>query len=371
MSPKSMKAGVLLTSAMLVALSACAEEAGGNGAAVDEEGVKTAAATVEELSVQPMSLGLEEALKELPTGKVIYELEFPGPVGQVVGDAVVEACDALGCKVVRVPMGSDPAATTAAWDRTVRDKPDAVVSAGVTTALVGSQMKELRGLGIPVVVYASEAEVGVEADASFGGTDRLAKDGALQADWIIADSDGKAKILAIDFPDLGFVKPWADGFKDEISRLCPACEVETENYGFAIAEQFPSRVVSFLQQNPDVTYIALTYGDQYIGLEQALRAAGFADKVKIVGRGGTALNFQSIVDGGPQKVDIGYPFGLFSWGLVDSAARLLAGQEAPAPYDSITQVLTRDTIAFNPAEVPAWLGVDDYKEQFEKSWGVD
>lgn len=337
---------------------------------VDNDALAIATKAVAEHSAEPTSLGLDEALKTLPTGKRIYEIEFPGPVGQVVGDSTVEACKILGCEVTRIPMGLDPTSQTAAWDRAVRDKPDAVVSAGVGTALVGKQMRQLRESGVKVVVFVSDAAAGSDVDVNLAGPDRMAADGKLQADWIAADSKGKAKVLAVDFPDLPYVKPWADSVKGELKKTCTACTVAVEHYGFAIAKQFPSRVVSFLQQNPDVNYIALTYGDQAVGLPQALSAAGLANKVKIVGRAGTNLNFQIIKDGGPQKADVGFPVRLFSWGLVDTAARLMAGQEAAAPYAGITQVLTPKTMSFEPKSTPSWYGVRDFEKQFAKSWGT-
>ena len=361
-----------LAAAALLALTAACDS---NATADDNNSVDTtalAAATkaVEQASTAPTTLGLAEQLEALPTGKRIYEIEFPGPVGQVVGDSVVEACKSLGCEVTRVPMGLDPASQAAAWDRAVRDKPDAVVSAGVATALVGKQVGQLRDEGVKVVVFVSDANAGQDVDVNLAGPDRMAADGRLQADWIADDSQGEAHVLAVDFPDLPYVQPWADAVKSELHRTCTACTVGVDHYGFAIAKQFPSRVVSYLQQHPDVNYIALTYGDQAVGLPQALSAAGLTQKVKIVGRAGTSLNFQIIKDGGPQKADVGFPVRLFSWGLVDTAARLLAGQDATTPYASITQILTVDTMDFNPADNPSWFGVPDFEQQFELSWGT-
>ena len=372
MQKRFIKPGIVLASLALIALPACSSSEGGTSdTKVDESGVKAAQKIVTDLSGEPTSLGLKEKLNKLPTGKVIYELEFPGPIGQVVGDNVVEACKALGCKVVRVPFGTDPATVQAAWDRAIADKPDAVVTSGVTSSTVGAKMKKLRDEGVPVVALAGDVKVGVEADVAFGGTERYATDGAHQADWIVADSKGSANILAIDFPDFTQAAGWKKALTAETAKTCPSCKVSTLSYGFAIAKQFPGRLVSYLQQHPDINYIAMVYGDQYVGVQQALSAADLSNKVKIITRAGTALNFRSILDGGPQKADVGNPIELFSWGLVDAAARLLAGQDAPAPYEGITQFLTKDTITFDPATTPSWLGVKDYKDEVKKSWGVN
>jgi ribose transport system substrate-binding protein len=356
----------------LVALSACSSSATSEGSdsQADTTALKAAQDAVAKATVAPTSLGLSEALSSKPEGKKIYEIEFPGPVGQVVGDSVVSACKELGCEVTRVPMGADPASQTAAWDRAVRDKPDAVVSAGVTTAVVGKQMRQLRDAGVKVAVFISDAKAGTDVDVNLAGPDRMASDGTLQADWIAADSKGEATVVAYDFPDLPYTAPWADAVKSELSKTCPSCKVDAEHYGFAIAKQFPSRVVRYLQQHPETNYVALTYGDEMVGLPQALSAAGLDDKVKIIGRAGTSLNFQIIKDHGPQKADVGFPVQLFSWGLVDASSRLLAGQDPATPYAKLTQILTPETITFEPKSTPSWTGVEDFKDQFAKSWGT-
>jgi ribose transport system substrate-binding protein len=333
-------------------------------------GLAEARAAVTTYLKAPTSLGLTETLKAKPTGKRIYEIEFPGPVGQVVGDAVVAACKELGCVVTRVPMGSDPASQTAAWQRAVRDKPDAVVSAGVAKAVVGTQMHQLRAEGVKVVVFVSDAVPGVDVDVNLAGDARLTADGKLQADWITADSAGKADVIAYDFPDLAYIGSWAGGVRSELTKTCPSCKFDVQHYGFAIASNFPSRVVSYLQAHPKVNYIALSYGDEMFGLQQALSSAGLANRVKIVGRAGTSLNFQLIKDGSSQKADIGFPVQLFSWGLVDTAARLLAGQDANAPYAQITQILAPSSISFDPKNTPSWYGVADFTAEFAKSWGA-
>jgi hypothetical protein len=61
---------------------------------------------------------------------------------------------------------------------------------------------------------------------------------------------------------------------------------------------------------------------------------------------------------------------MFSWGLVDAAARLLAGQDASVPYAQLTQVLTYATIIFDVKSTPSWYGVKDFQHEFETSWGV-
>jgi ABC-type sugar transport system substrate-binding protein len=335
-----------------------------------DSGLTLADAAIAKYAAAPTTLGLTDALKSKPTGKRIYEIEFPGPVGQVLGDSVVAACKPLGCDVTRVPMGADPASQSAAWDRAVRDKPDAVVSAGVTTAVAGKQMRQLRAEGVKVVVFISDAVQGSDVDVNLAGPDRMKFDGTLEADWIASTSKGKAQVLAYDFPDLPYVSAWTTGVKGELARVCPACTVAVDHYGFAIANNFAGRVVSYLQQHPDIDYIAMSYGDEMVGLQQALQAAGLASKVKIVGRAGTSLNYGLIKGGSAQKADIGFPVQMFSWGLVDAAARLLAGQDASVPYAQLTQVLTYATIIFDVKSTPSWYGVKDFQHEFETSWGV-
>ena len=130
----------------------------------DQAGVAAAKAALQSISADPTSVGLTETLNERPVGKRIYEMEFPGPPrrihrGRRRGGLQGEL---FGCIVTRIPIGNDPASEVAAWKRAVRDKPDAVVSGGTEADIVGTQIKQLRAEGVPVVSFISDTVAGTE-----------------------------------------------------------------------------------------------------------------------------------------------------------------------------------------------------------------
>ena len=63
-------------------------------------------------------------------------------------------------------------------------------------------------------------------------------------------------------------------------------------------------IVSYLRAHPEVNYVALSYDGVGVGLPAALKAAGLADKVKIIGEAPTATNV-SYVEAGTQGAQDG------------------------------------------------------------------
>ena len=55
----------------------------------------------------------------------------------------------------------------------------------------------------------------------------------------------------------------------------------------SLGRDAPDRIVSYLRSHPQVSYVVLSVSNALgAGLPAALRAAGLADKVKIVGQSG-------------------------------------------------------------------------------------
>jgi ABC-type sugar transport system substrate-binding protein len=142
-----------------------------------------------------------------------------------------------------------------------------------------------------------------------------------------------------------------------------------KGYTAASAAQFPSQVVSDLQANPDVNYIAMASGQMMSGVPQVLSAAGLTSKVKIITKAGTNLNFELLKAGTYQQADIGFSMDMYAWGAVDAVARILAGQGNNLPTYDATEILTPSNINFNPATTNSW-SIQGYQAMFKKSWGV-
>ena len=102
------------------------------------------------------------------------------------------------------------------------------------------------------------------------------------------------------------------------------------------------------------------------GLPAALKAAGLADKVKLVGQSGDTLTFQDMAAGNIESV---VPFDYYSvdYLMLDALARHFAGvpvEQAQPP----AWIVTPDNM---PAEATEGLFpvVESYRDEFKKLWG--
>ena len=86
------------------------------------------------------------------------------------------------------------------------------------------------------------------------------------------------------FPSL---QTTVDGMNDTMKQYCPGCS--TGELDLTVDDlaggQVASKLVAYLQSNPDTNYVLFNFGDLEIGVPEALKAAGFEDKVKLIGNG--------------------------------------------------------------------------------------
>jgi ribose transport system substrate-binding protein len=192
--------------------------------------------------------------------------------------------------------------------------------------------------------------------------------GKLLADWFIADSKGKGNLLQQDIPQYPTIGEVGSGFRDEVAARCPGCKVTTLDVtGTEVAANgVTSAIVSALQRDPSIGYVAASDIALAPGLPAALKAAGLSN-VKILGGAATPIDEQNVRDGTEAAVmqnDLVY----CGWQIMDVLLRHEAGMSFPVDDGGMPQqILTKATIgpATDSALVPA-----GYPALFEKLWHV-
>jgi ribose transport system substrate-binding protein len=368
-------AALLAACGLVVAFSAgtaAAKQSSSAGSDKKSEGLSKARASVRKYSQPPTSIGVTEPLPTSPQGKRVYYLEQDIPVMKLIGDEAEQAAGILGIEFTRVPAGSTPESWGRAFDRAVQDAPDVVLAGPIPAAVVGSQLAQLAAKQIPVVVWTS-VDVPKPGNGITLNFDTIAfykRQGRLMADWVTADSKGKAKAVLFNIPDFPSLAPLARAFESRLKSVCPGCSLDKVAVGAqSIGTELPGRVTSYLQEKPDTNYVVAGFGDMFIGVPDAVAGAGVTGNVKLVTQSGGQLNYQ-YVKSGQQAVEGATPFGLYSWKLMDTAARVVTGA-SPAPDQAElvpTQLLTKKDIRFNLNE--PWPGVKDYQADFKKLWNV-
>jgi ABC-type sugar transport system substrate-binding protein len=341
---------------------------GGTTGATDSAGLAQAKAVVQKASERPDSLTVTQPIaKPVPTGKKIVFVSCGVEACAVQGPILQEAASILGWSVKQVATDGTPEKVQGAIDAAIRDHADAVIINAADRDALSKQIAEAQQAGVEMVTCCSIAQAGggllfnTATDKQNGSIgDYLAAD-------VVADSDGKADALYVNISAFSILKAVGSTFESKMKQYCPGCGVDSIDIpATSLGKDAPDRIVSYLRSHPDTNYVALSVSDALgAGLPAALKAAGLADKVKIVGQGGGSQTYQDLRNGAIDALVPGDRYS-YDYQMIDALARHWAGVplvQAGPPY----WLMKPDTVPANTSkDFPL---VQDYKTQWQKLWG--
>jgi ribose transport system substrate-binding protein len=193
--------------------------------------------------------------------------------------------------------------------------------------------------------------------------------GKLQAQWLIGKTDGKAKVMLLNFTD-PIWGPWlTKGFTTEL-ETCDECEIvetlDMANNDF-VSNTAAQKFSSALLASPDVNAISVPVGGWMgTGLSQAIQASGRAADLAVSSGFGDASTMDLIRDAGYEFGALGYASQWGSYGSVDEAIRVLNGEEPVVEGDGF-QMVDKDN---NLPESGDYQGDVDFKAEYLALWGV-
>ena len=184
---------------------------------------------------------------------------------------------------------------------------------------------------------------------------------------VVADSKGQANTLYVNISAFQILAKVGEAFQAGMKKYCSTCTTASIDIPLtSLGKDAPDRIISYLRSHPKVNYIALSVADALgSGLPAALKAAGLADKVKIVGQGGGPQNFADMKSG---SIDALVPFDTVGvdYEMIDALARQWAG--VPQANTGPNYWLVKKDTA--PADTSkAFPIVTDTDAQFKKVWG--
>jgi ribose transport system substrate-binding protein len=336
--------------------------------------VSSAQADVQKYSVNP-TIGINIPLtKAPPKGKVFEFLQCSVPVCAQIGDGMQQATQALGWKFERKTFDlAQPASLVNLINNAAQNPPDYLAVTTFPSSVWKEGLAQLKAKHVPVIVGSDAVDVpegpanGIYGNIASNPSEANA--GTRKANWFIADSNGKGKLVHFAASDITTVTAETDALKAKIKQ-CPGCSIDVVNVPTSAiaAGQVPGMVSSYLQAHPDVNYMSFSFGDMTAGLTPVLQRTGEAKKVKFVGVTPTLENLQSLKSGVTQGAWLGWPATLQGWEFVDVAARVASGTDwRPASQLVLpVQWLTASTIG-SPVKLYEPTG---YQAAYEKLWHV-
>ncbi len=192
--------------------------------------------------------------------------------------------------------------------------------------------------------------------------------GAAQADYVIAKTDGKAKVVLLEQTDLETATFIQDGFKEELAT-CEGCEiVDTVKLTFAdLGPKLQEKVQQALLQHPDANALVAPYDDLMTGgAAAAVVQAGRANDLISLAGAGFKPSVDLVRNGQGQTAGYIVSVPWEGYAAVDTLNRVLNGEE---PESSGIGISFFDKEHNLPDSGSAKSPVD-FAAAYEKAWSA-
>ncbi|SHH28441.1 ABC-type sugar transport system, substrate-binding protein, contains N-terminal xre family HTH domain [Jatrophihabitans endophyticus] len=265
--------------------------------------------------------------------------------------AAIRQAIAGGAKVI-VPIGFDCQAAQAAFKE--------AVDAGITVVGGGGPDDCRPGLWKSERLWL-KGYTGIQEWNTFG---------KYGADWAYGQNNGKVKAITLTATTNSW-GPWiTDGFKTEMTKLGGSIETNINVTDPETADgSFVQKVTTALLAHPDVNVLQVPVGGWLnAGLYQAIQSSGRKNLTVVVGGQSDATTLALVRGGTRNGMKLGatpqaQAWG--AWGSVDTAIRVLAGQQ---PVHIGEQIQAVDA-THNLPKTGAYQGTVQWKSAFLTSWG--
>jgi ribose transport system substrate-binding protein len=337
-------------------------------------GVSQAKTALQPYEAIPTKITLDTPLKSAPPkGKKIVMLATTDPNNVKLQQSLQSLASLVGWSYDQVSYDpANPATFSAAVDTAITKGANYIAEAGIplTPALI-DKVKSAGAKWVLTSVYPATVTDPVIVDANGYDADHLM--GTVLADFFISDSGGKGNVLVEHIPAYPILGGFTDGFQAEVKKLCPGCTVKIINITIPdlAAGKVPSIMVSALRSNPSANYMAFDVGPFAAGINSALNAAGFGNKVKIIGEAADEAAIAALKSG-TQTAWTGFSPVYSTYVMMDAMLRNAEGMPIDVKQSSIqpTQILTHDNVNAAVGSGTTWNQPTDGLDQFKKLWHV-
>ena len=279
---------------------------------------------------RPTSIGLTTPIgKPVPTGKKVAFISCGVEACEIQGDIIKQGAADLGWTASTIGTDGSPEQLQNAFQTALRQGADAVILNAVTRSVIAKPLEQAEKQGVPFVTLSSVEKTGDGILANIADTRNSGRIGEILAAKIVSDSKGDANTLYVNISAFQILRALGDQFKSSYQKYCPECEYGSIDIPVtSLGRDAPDRIVSYLRSHPEVNHVVLSVSNALgAGLPAALRAAGLADKVKLVGQSGDSQTFQDLQAGNIKAV-VPYDYYTVDYLMLDALARHFAGRPA-------------------------------------------
>jgi ribose transport system substrate-binding protein len=380
--PKTLVVGAL-SALVLTGCGIGEKDAGGSDASADPQLLEHAKSEVAKYKAGPeFTLDAPPVAVASLKGKTIFNIpnnsQVPFNIAQ--DKAMKEVADRFGITFIQYENNGSATEWSSGIAQAISRKADLIMLGnGTDPRLVAPKLRDAKDAGVPVISlhnYTDTQEVPKALDGLLAGFTRgpFERGARLMADYIIAESDGKANILEIRSSDLSPDNPMTEAFTAEIEKYCPGCT--TEHIDIPVtqwSQQITPQVQTALTANPKIDWVAPHYDFMGTLAATGVKQAGAKDRVSMASFNGNLAPLEMIQKKDVHVADVGEDITWLSWAQMDLAFRIMSGGEPLPDNDPKTATRILDESNIDEVGTPPAFGQgygDAYVSGYEKLWGV-
>lgn len=295
-------------------------------------------------------------------------LTNPGVAG--VAQGVQEAAKLVGWHARTINGEGTPDGQRAAFKQALALKPDGIVISGFDPKVASDEVKKARAAGIPLIGWHAAPAPGPSKDPQLFSniTTRVEDVAKISADWIIAQSNGRAGVVLFTDASVPFAKRKSDLIKKE---LATCSDTKLLSYTNIPIPQVNSRAIGEVRSllsrfGSKWTYSAAINDLYFDHAAPALRAAGKdggGAPFNIGAGDGDPSAFQRVNGKEFQAATVPEPLSEQGWQIIDEFNRAFHG--APdSGYVAPVHIAT----AANSGGALSWDS-EGYRQAYRKIWG--
>lgn len=206
---------------------------------------------------------------------------------------------------------------------------DAVVVVATESVPVTPIAEKLHDAGI-LIVNVSGGFTKPVADVFIEGDNKSF--GRRSAEYMVEKLGGKGKIAILEGIPMSVNTDRVEAAL-AVFKAYPGIEIVARDTGMWNREKAQKVMENMLVNNPHIDAVWAADDDMALGVEVALKAAGRAENIWILGGGGMKDIVKRVMDRDPLfPGDITYPPSMIGFGIQTTVAMLRAGKERARPY---------------------------------------
>jgi len=316
-------------------------------------------------------------------GKKVFVIPIEEtPFTQAVEAGERAAAKAAGVQLTFYPNQGEVSQWVQGMQTAIAQKPALIIlDTSPDPRQLQPQIAAAKAAGIPVLVTHFYDTTSPQPPACAGcaaGVTAIVKApisvaGGAEADWIIADSGGKADVLIVSLNGLLPVPGMVAAAQGQFKQYCPGCKVTTVAINLSqlgTAGAF-GQVSSALVQDPGINYVDPLFDASIPGTLASIEASGKSSSIKMVSFNGSSFALKDVASGSsPVAADVAEPDTWVGYANMDQAFRVMTGMPA---VDETTPIRIFDSAniaqAGGPPDYSGGYG-NAYITGFFKLWGL-